>query len=110
MINKTNPILHWRLGVAFFARKADGVLLRHEAEPLQRVDVLIGDFGSLPLKILGGHLGFRRAVASQTRARWHQWQRAEQCICVRKIGESWAQGKFCEKEQVSGASEGMNEG
>jgi hypothetical protein len=49
-------------------------------------------------------------VASQTRARWHQRQWAEQCMCVRKIGESWAQGKFCEEEQVSGASEGMNEG
>jgi hypothetical protein len=49
-------------------------------------------------------------VASQTRARWHQRQWAEQCVCVRKIGESWAQGEFCEEEQVSGASEGMNGG
>jgi hypothetical protein len=31
VINKTNPILHWRVGVAFFAGKADGVLLLHQA-------------------------------------------------------------------------------
>jgi hypothetical protein len=110
MINKTNPILHWRLGVAFFARKADGVLLLHEAKPLQHVGVLVGDFGSLPLKILGGHLGFRSAVASQTRARWHQrqWQ-SNVCECGRSE-KDWAQEKFCEEEQVSGASEGMNGG
>ena len=110
VINETNPVLHWRVGVAFFAGKANGVFFLHQAKPLQHVDVLVGDFRSLPLKILGGHLGFRSAVASESRARWHQRQWAEQCMRVRKIRESWAQGKICEEEQVSGASKGMNEG
>jgi hypothetical protein len=78
VINETNPILHWRVGVALLARKADGVFFLHEAKPLQRIDILVGDLGSLPLKIFGGHLGFWRAVASKSCARWHQRQWAKQ--------------------------------
>jgi hypothetical protein len=72
MINKTNPIFHWRIGVAFFTGKADGVFLLHQTEPLQHIGILVGDFGSLPLKILSSHLGFRSAVAGESRTRWHQ--------------------------------------
>jgi hypothetical protein len=79
VINETNPVLHWRVGVAFFAGKADGVFFLHQAKPLQRVDILVGDFRSLPLKIFGGHLGFWSAVASESRTRWHQRQWAKQC-------------------------------
>lgn len=73
VINKTNPILHWRVGVAFFAGKADGVLLLHQAKPLQRVEVLVRDFRCLPFKIFSGHLGLWSTVARESRARWHQW-------------------------------------
>ena len=31
VINETNPVLHWRVWVAFFAGKADGVLFLHQA-------------------------------------------------------------------------------
>jgi hypothetical protein len=44
VVDKTNPILDWRRGVAFFARKANGAFLLHQAQPLHQVDVLVGDF------------------------------------------------------------------
>ena len=97
VINETNPVLHWRVGVAFFAGKADGVLFLHQAKPLQHVEVLVGDFRSLPVKIFGGHCGFWSAVARKSRAWWHQRQETKQCLGVRKIKQSWVQGKFLQR-------------
>jgi hypothetical protein len=49
MIDETNPILHWRGWVALFAGEAQRLWLLADPQFLQEVDVLGGDFGSLPL-------------------------------------------------------------
>ena len=49
MIEETNPILHRRGWVAFFAGEAQRLCLLADSQFLQEVDVLGRDFGSLPL-------------------------------------------------------------
>jgi hypothetical protein len=71
---------------------------------------LVGDFRSLPLKIFSGHLGLWSAVASESRARWHQrhWKsKARAWVRSTRVGRS---GSFCKGEQMCGASEGVNGG
>ena len=72
MVNKTDPILHWRRWIALFLGEARCVLLLGEPQLLLQIHILAGDLGSLLLQIFGGHGRFRSAVPRQTRARWHQ--------------------------------------
>ena len=78
VVNETDPILDWRRRIALLLGEAERVLLLGEPQLFQGVHILVGDLGSLPLKIFGGHLGFWRAVASKSCARWHQRQWAKQ--------------------------------
>ena len=71
VVDETDPILDWRRWIAFFAGEAQRVLLLHEPKLLHQVQVLVGDFGSLPLQIFRRHLRFRSVVASEPRAWWH---------------------------------------
>jgi hypothetical protein len=72
VVNETDPVLDWRGRIALLLGEAERVLLLGEPQLFQQVHILVGDLGSLPLQIFGGHLGFRSAVPGQTRARWHQ--------------------------------------
>ena len=56
VVDETDPILDRRRGIAFFAGEAQRVLRLHEPELLHQVQVLVGDFGYLPLQIFRRHL------------------------------------------------------
>lgn len=79
VVNKTDPLLDWRRGIALLAGEEQRLLLLADPKLLQQVDVLGGDLGSFPLsapQIRCRHLRLGGAVPSEPRARWHQqWRR-----------------------------------
>ena len=78
VVNETDPILDRTGWITLLAGEAQRVFLLADPKLLQQVDILGGDFGSLPLnapQIRGRHLGLRSAVSGES-ARWHQqWRR-----------------------------------